>query len=58
MNIRLAVIRLFERLGFREKSFRVKQVADVPDNPRPFEVYAIGDPHIWQAAQTSAHLSG
>jgi hypothetical protein len=50
MNIRLAIIRLLERLGFREKGFRVQQVADVPDNPRPFEVYAIGDPHVWQAA--------
>lgn len=50
MNLRLAIIRLFERLGFREKRFRVQQLADVPDNPRPFEVYAIGDPHVWQAA--------
>jgi|GEM_PF-3326820 len=50
MNFRLSVLRLLEQLGFREKSFRVQQVAEVPDNPRPFEVYAIGDSHIWQAA--------
>jgi Family of unknown function (DUF6527) len=50
MNIRLKILCLFEWLGFRKRSFRVQQVVDVPDNPRPFEVYAIGDPHIWQAA--------
>jgi hypothetical protein len=50
MKIGLTIICLLEWLGLREKSFRVKQIADVPDNPRAFEVYAIGDPHIWQAA--------
>lgn len=50
MSIRLRVLRLFEWVGLREKSFWVKQVAEAPDTPRPFEVYAIGDPHIWQAA--------
>jgi hypothetical protein len=50
MNIRSTIFRLLEWLGCRKKSYRVQQVAEVPDNPRPFEVYAIGDPHIWQAA--------
>jgi hypothetical protein len=50
MKIRFVIVRFLERLGWRAKRFRVKQVADVPDRPRPFEVYAIGDPIIWQAA--------
>lgn len=50
MNLRFAFARLFERLGFIERRFRVKHLAEVPDQPRPFEVYAIGDQHVWQAA--------
>src|SRR5579859_1507048 len=50
MNIRLQILRLLEWLHLRERSIRVQQVAEMPDKPRPFELYAIGDPHIWQAA--------
>lgn len=50
MKIRLTFLRLLEWLGFRAKSYQMQLVAEVPDDPRPFEVYAIGDPHIWQAA--------
>jgi hypothetical protein len=50
MNMRLQILRLLEWLGIRKKGFRVLRVAEVPDKPRPFELYAIGDPYIWQAA--------
>ena len=50
MNIRSAIFRLLEVSGLRKRSFRVRQVADVPDLPRPFEIYAIGKPLVWQAA--------
>jgi len=50
MRIRSTIRRFLEQLGLRSKSFRVQYAIDVPDTPRPFEVYAIGEPCAWQAA--------
>jgi hypothetical protein len=50
MNIRSILSRLLEWLGLREKSYRVQRVAELPDTPRPFVIYAIGDSDAWLAA--------
>jgi len=50
MKIRSILSRLLEWLGFGEKSYRVQKVEEVPDTPRPFVVYAIGDSDAWLAA--------
>lgn len=50
MRIRSACLRLLEWFRFRKKRYRVRYVGDVPDSPRAHEVYAIGEPFIWQAA--------
>jgi hypothetical protein len=50
MKIRSIIFRLLEWLGFSEKSYRIQRVPELPDNPRPFVIYAIGDPDAWLAA--------
>ena len=50
MKIRSIIFRLLEWLGFSEKSYRIQRVPELPDNPRPFVIYAIGNPDAWLAA--------
>lgn len=50
MEIRSIIFRLLQWLGFREKSYRIQRLPELPDNPRPFVIYAIGDPDAWLAA--------
>lgn len=50
MNLRSRILRFFESLGLRKRRYRIRHVADPADAPRPFEVYAIGNPHSWQVA--------
>lgn len=50
MKIRSFILRLFEWFGLRENSYRIQRVPELPDNPRPFVIYAIGDPDAWLAA--------
>ena len=50
MKIRSIIFRLLEWLGFSEKSYRIHRAPELPDNPRPFVIYAIGDSDAWLAA--------
>ena len=50
MKIRSIIFRLLEWLGFSEKSYSIQRIPELPDNPRPFVIYAIGDPDAWLAA--------
>ena len=50
MKIRSIIFRLLEGLGFGEKSYRIQKVPELPDTPRRFVVYAIGEPDAWLAA--------
>jgi hypothetical protein len=50
MKIRSIIFHLLEWLGFTEKRYRIQRVPELPDNPRPFVIYAIGDPDAWLAA--------
>lgn len=50
MKIRSIILRLLEWLGFREKIYRIHKLPELPDNPRPFVIYAIGDSDAWLAA--------
>jgi hypothetical protein len=42
--------RLLERVGMRRRRYRIQRLEELPDIPKPYIVYAIGYPLVWQAA--------